>query len=90
MKIQAIKSAMLSVISPKKAEKMATNVIKDSESLSKGLEAKAAEGRAMVRPYEAPEMKEVKLNRTKTMASSGENDNPGGWGDYYNNYGLGL
>ena len=70
--IQSVKNSVLSMISPKKADKMAATAIKDGEKLmAAGQDASAIQGKAMIRPYEAPEMRKVNLNRTKTQASSG-------------------
>ena len=70
--IQAVKSSLLSMISPKKADKVAATAIKDGEKLmAAGQDASAMQAKAMIKPYEAPKMEQVNLNRTKTQGSSG-------------------
>ena len=75
--IKALGQKFVSKINPKKAEKAAEVSIKDGERMiANGQDAAAIQGRAMVKPYQKPEMEKVNLKKENTQAASGN------WGDH--------
>ena len=80
MAVEALKvlgSKLGSKISPKKAEKAAEASIKDGEKmLATGQDAAAVQGKAMLKPYQKPEMETINLKEENTRAASGN------WGDH--------
>jgi hypothetical protein len=79
LSINAIKELATKAISPKKAEKAAEVSIKDGERMiANGQDAAAIQGRAMVKPYEKPQMEKANLTKENTKAASG---GPRDWGE---------
>ena len=80
MAVEALKSLgskLGSKISPKKVEKAADVSIKDGERMiANGQDAAAIQGKAMLKPYQKPEMEVINLEKEDTMAASGN------WGDH--------
>ena len=70
--ITAAKQTISQFISPKKAEKVATNVIKESGAakLESAQDAMASQGKAMVKPYVKPNMEVAKVEEKNMRASS--------------------
>lgn len=73
------------MITPKKVEKAAAEVASKEgkeAALAIGQDARSIQGKAMLKAYEKPEMKEVKLKKENTKAASGEGWDKGGEDDY--------
>ncbi len=82
LSINGIKQLATKAISPKKAEVAAEASIKDGERMiANGQDAAAIQGRAMVKPYEKPQMEKANLTKENTKAASGGSERD--WGDGY-------